>query len=456
VARGGRRPVAVGVWDVLVDPRAPRSDWSINQMLAIELAAYLDRARPRRILEVGSGYSTAILAAYAAHYDADVVTLEHDETYFRRTRRALRLLGVDRPLDLRLAPLCQHWFGSRGPYRWYDVALDGEFDFVFIDGPPKVLGRRGVFFALQDHLRPGWQVWVDDGDRKHERVSVELWEKSFSGNLLESYWDIGGKGVFVLRDALGDHDQMGDSDRPDRLGIAVLGGGDPDWWEQAARSFGERVLRRSHVVVSIEEPPGQALPDAAASFVNAQVPADRGQQERMLAMFRSLAAQPGVRYVLHLDDRWSLSTLDTTWLRRALGILDDQPDVEQVALRHLIDVGVEDGGGQRPFPGSFTREPSLLRADRLGTALQADRVIRPRSLWRVGTRLGPAPLWTVQLVPGAFRLSDAANRSAEAPVDTDGSQPFPAGAAVAQAGRSRVAVWNRARRVDRLDGVSSS
>jgi Methyltransferase domain len=404
-----------------MDPRAPRSDWSITQTLAIELAAYLDRVRPPRILEVGSGYSTAILAAYAEHHGAEVVTLEHDATYFRDTRRALRQLGVDRRLDLRLAPLRRQWFGARGPYWWYGVELEGEFDFVFIDGPPKVLGRRGAFFALQGHLRPGWQVWVDDGFRRHERQCVRLWEEAFAGAFLESCWDIDHKGVFVLRDANEVHDEPGIGATTDRLGIGVLGNGDPSWWRRAERYFGHRFLDSCYVVVMDRgEPPGRPLSAAAARFVDAR-PAGQGLlAERILTMFRLLAAQPGIRYVLYLDDRWWPSTLDTSWLRRGLGILEHQPDVERVALRHLADVSTTGAGEQRPVPEPFPREPSLLRADRLGTALQAGWAAdRARCPGRSPAGLDPAPLWTVQLSPGVFRQNGGTGPPAAARPDPE-------------------------------------
>jgi hypothetical protein len=448
LARGGRRPapVAVGIWDVLADPRAPRSEWSINKMLAIELAAYLERVRPRRILEVGSGYSTAILAAYATQNDAEVVTLEHDADYFRVTRRALRQLGVDRCVDLRLAPLSPRWFGDRGPYWWYGVTLDGDFDFVFIDGPPKVLGRRGAFFALQGHLRPNWRVWVDDGSRRHERQCVKLWDEEFSGLFVEMRSDIDGKGVFDLRDANGTHDQVGgDGAAAGRFGIGVLAHGDPSWWGKAERALGRHLLDSSYLVaVDREEPSGRPLPRAAARFVDERLPAGGRLPERMLRMFRSLVSQPGIRHVLYLDDRWSASTLDTNWLPRGLKILEQQPDVEQVSLRHLVDVGVTAGVEQRPFPRAFAREPSLLGADRLRATLRADGRIR-RS-WSASSRQ-PGPLWTVQLSPGVFRRSDTANEPVEAAPGAAEPRPLSDGGVVQTARGLVAAVANPARRV---------
>jgi hypothetical protein len=408
-------------------------------MLAIELAAYLDRVRPRRILEVGSGYSTAILAAYATYHDAEVVTLEHEATYFRATRRALRQLGVDRPVDLRLAPLTRQWFGDRGPYWWYGVTLDGDFDFVFIDGPPKVLGRRAAFFALQGHLRPDWRVWVDDGSRRHERQCVKLWHEEFSGIfVVETRCDIDGKSVFDLRDANAALDQAGDGASVGQLGIGVLVNGDhnPNWWGKAERALGSHLLDSSYVVaVDREEPSGRPLPKTAARFVDDRIPADGRLPERMLRMLRSLVSQPGVRYVLYLDDRWSATTLDTSWLPRGLDILEHRPEVEQVSLRHLIDVGLTDGGGQGPFPMAFAREPSLLGGDRLRAALRADG--RIRRLWPGSTRR-PALLSTVQLSPGVFRRSDTATAPVEVALGAaDGHALSPGG--VVQAARGLMA-----------------
>jgi Methyltransferase domain len=403
VVRRGR-PAAAGAWDVLTSPDVPRSDWSINQMLAIELAAYLDRVQPPRILEAGSGYSTAILAAYAAHHDAKVVTLEHDLQYLRATRRGLRRLGLDRQVDLRLAPLRQHWFEGRGPYRWYDVPLEGQFDFVFIDGPPKVLGRRAAFFALQGHLRPGWQVWIDDGFRQHESHSVKVWERGFSGVFDRTRRDLDGKGVFVLSDARGERRLVAQS----HLGIAVLGHGDPNWWARAEQNLDSRLLESSHVVVvDRDETPGRTLPRAAGRFVNEQLPAAGSLRQRRWAMFGSLARRREVQYVLYLDDQWSPSTLDLSWLSRAVDILRVHDEVEQVSLRHLVDIGAAGTEERQPIWMSFNGEPGLLRADWLRTLAQTESAGRRRPPPE------PSPLRTVQLSPGVFRMNDRAGYLAE-------------------------------------------
>lgn len=425
------------------DPSREAADDLVNQPDARhQLAAYLDRVRPRRILEAGSGYSTAILAAYAAQSGGEVVTLEHDRTYYRKDHAGTSSAG--------LGPARGPQAGTpppplvRGPRAVPVVRLPArrDFDFVFIDGPPKDFGRRAAFFALQRHLRPGWQVWIDDGSRQHEHHSVKVWEEELSEVFLRSRRrDVGGKGVFVLRDTNGVHDHAGNGATPRRLGIGILGSGDRRWRENTERDLGSQLLTSNHVVVVDRGEPGRSLPRTAARFVDELLPAD-GRLPPRLTMFGSLARQPGVRHVLYLDDRWSQSTLDAGWLARALQILEGQPDVEQVSLRHLIDIGGTGNAGQQPFTASFTGEPSLLRADRLGMALQSEwaRCRSGASSSRPGAGLEPAPLWTVQLTPSAFRRNDLASPQADTALDAGGYRPLSAGGMLARAARS-ITAW---------------
>lgn len=392
-------PVSAGISELLTNPKAPHSEWSISETLAIELAGYLERVQPRRILEIGSGFSTAVLGAYAARHGAKVVSLEHEQRYHKLTTEGLAELALGRSVDLKLAPLRPRQFGNHEPYQWYDVALDGKFDFVFVDGPPKVMGRLGVFFAVRDHLRRGWQMWLDDGLRDHERKCVRLWAKEFPGEFSHTRRDIDGKGVVILRDAEGEPDRGKDQAILSHVGIGVLGNGDPLWWRVARRHIGYELLDSSYVVVAARDSAPASLP----KFVNKHLPA-RGQG--IQEMFRELARQPNVRYVLYLDDQWSLTTPDESWLWRALRILRTKPDIEQVSLRHPGDVNGE--AARQVFVRPFDYEPSLLRADRLRSLFPTVGGRTPLRLIAMRSGVGPAPkpLQTEQLFPGVFRRND--------------------------------------------------
>src|SRR5690606_22075213 len=79
--------------------------WALHRAAAVELDAHLHRHQPRLIVEAGSGQTTALLAGYAAHSGARVITLEHDPVYAGHTRALLARKNLTGYADLRLAPL---------------------------------------------------------------------------------------------------------------------------------------------------------------------------------------------------------------------------------------------------------------------------------------------------------------------------------------------------------------
>jgi predicted O-methyltransferase YrrM len=239
----------ISAWKLLNDPDAPRTTWSISETLALELAEHLERTTPKRILEIGSGFSTAILAAYAARHDGvQVVSLEHSKRYEERTRRGLRKLKLEHTVDLRLANLREHVFDNGERHLWYDLRaaeVDGKFDFVFVDGPPKRQGRWGALFGLADYLATHWEMWVDDGRRQHEKKCIKLWKQhiQFSYRLE----NIDGKGLWILRD----------SGRPDQ------GRPEPEPWS-GGLGIGILAQRRPHLAgagqdIDRSAPPGRLL-----------------------------------------------------------------------------------------------------------------------------------------------------------------------------------------------------
>jgi Methyltransferase domain len=377
-----RQRISVSVWDLLADGSLPRSEWSISPVLAVELAAYLERVRPQRILEVGSGFSTFVLAAFAAEHGAEVVTLEHQQRYGVSTLQGLQRLGLNGFVDLRVGRLQPKVLVDDLHHRWYEAELRGRFDFVFVDGPPKIMGRGGVFFAVKDHLADGWRMWLDDGQRHHEQECLRLWEKKFPGAFDADFLPLeaGGNGVLLLSDARRARLHTVAPLRSGQLGVGVLGNGHPMWWRETERNLGTRLLESSFVAVAARN---DAFQWEQPPFVDRYFPAGRvPPAEHVRWMVDELTALPEVRYLLYLDERWAPRTLDERWLSGTLAILDADPDVDQVCLQHRIDAPADRNG--EAFLQPFAREPSLLRVDR-------------------ARELGAAPLRTVQLSPGVFR-----------------------------------------------------
>ena len=159
-------------------PLGPYRGWALSPDAALWLALCVMHSRPRTVLELGSGTSTAVIAAAAqtAALDTTIVSLDHEPGFAARTRALLQARGM--AADVRDAPLVPR---AGWPHRWYDEqSLDGlgDIDLLVVDGPPDVdgLGTRAPAFALlKDRLAPGAAIFVDDADRPAEVAMVERW-----------------------------------------------------------------------------------------------------------------------------------------------------------------------------------------------------------------------------------------------------------------------------------------
>lgn len=120
------------------------------------------------MVEAGSGQSTAIMAQHGR-----VVALEHMAEFAKKSR----VLAPTAEVRLcRLKP----FHTLAGNFRWYDTQLPNRIDFALIDGPPGLsVGRQAALFALWPYLSPGWEIWLDDADREHEKECLEMWARYF-------------------------------------------------------------------------------------------------------------------------------------------------------------------------------------------------------------------------------------------------------------------------------------
>jgi hypothetical protein len=159
--------------------KLPYGGSALDQDSADLITEALHKYSPKNILEFGSGTSTAIFANYAEQTGAKVTSLEHLEWAREKT---LNLLGESSQyVDLRHAPI------ESPKSKAYQTTLTDNIDFVLIDGPPAYggvdhIGREGTFPQVYPHLADSWHVFVDDANREHEKLCLELWI-----NLLEIF-----------------------------------------------------------------------------------------------------------------------------------------------------------------------------------------------------------------------------------------------------------------------------
>ena len=167
-----------------VGPRKPFPLWA-GGMAHVDL---LDRARelildsqPRRILELGSGLSSLVMAyALEANGRGQLFSLEDNAAHAQNTNRMLAKHSLGEYARVLDAPLRDLDYKGRS-YQWYsldDLPADGDFELLFIDGPAGYLAPNMRFPALpvlRRRLTPGALILVDDTDRERERLMIEEW-----------------------------------------------------------------------------------------------------------------------------------------------------------------------------------------------------------------------------------------------------------------------------------------
>lgn len=144
--------------------------------------------RFRRVLELGSGASTILIARALELVgdDAQVVSLEHHERWAAEAARAIDRAGLSRRARVVHAPLVAY---PGAPEPWYDLSPlepdDGPFDLVLVDGPEggarAPLARYGALPLLRDRLASGAVLLLDDALRKGEREIVARWREEVPG-----------------------------------------------------------------------------------------------------------------------------------------------------------------------------------------------------------------------------------------------------------------------------------
>jgi len=168
------------------------------------LAHHVIQARPKDILECGSGVSTVVLArACELNGNGRVHSLEHLADFAERTRSELEHHGLEKYGEVLDAPLTRHHLDG-GAWSWYGLqALPSlQFDMLVIDGPPETTGPLARYPAgplLFPHLKFGASIFLDDANRHDEKEAVARWLRERPD--LNCTWVPSEKGCAVLRQA---------------------------------------------------------------------------------------------------------------------------------------------------------------------------------------------------------------------------------------------------------------
>jgi methyltransferase family protein len=183
------------------DASLPWSEWSMRPTAIRKIVDEIAGGHKRRLVELGAGVSTVLLARAAREIGGRVVSIEHDPEWAATVEDLLRRESLDRvariveaplialPRDLALPGVEQ----VERPDTWYELELVREacgrrIDLLVVDGPPagdlpSTLVRAPAL-VLRDLLASSSTVFLDDISRPAERRSAELWQGALGVELV--------------------------------------------------------------------------------------------------------------------------------------------------------------------------------------------------------------------------------------------------------------------------------
>lgn len=176
---------------------------TINPDFAHRLVDEIFRHDEPVVVELGSGVSTVLSALAVKRKGAGrIISYEAESKYHRLTGELLKRHGVDDVVDLHLAPIKAQSLGNED-WPWYDLpdgTLPEMIDVLLVDGPPRETRKEARYPAvplLNERLRKGAVVYLDDGRREDEQHIAERWQREFK-NLEREYFE-SRSGVIALR-----------------------------------------------------------------------------------------------------------------------------------------------------------------------------------------------------------------------------------------------------------------
>lgn len=169
------------------EPLAAMSGWSISPEFGWWLYRYVKDHRPAKVVELGSGTSTLIIAHALKSLGggARLISFDNDYEYAAKTRSLLQLCELEEFAEVVYAPLETYEIGEK-TYCWYSIPFDllagfsdsGGIDLLLIDGPPKATNSHARYPAyplLRSYFNDNTLIILDDAGRVEEREILERW-----------------------------------------------------------------------------------------------------------------------------------------------------------------------------------------------------------------------------------------------------------------------------------------
>lgn len=152
--------------------------WAIRYPVLYVMYRILNEARPKRILELGLGQSTRMIAQYAAaHEGVTHQVVEHDLEWISFFQNDFQLPSNSKivQLDREMVPY-QEAEAVRVFTNFRETFSGQKFDFIFIDAPlggdMKQYARIDVLGLLPECLSENFVIMIDDANRIGEKRTI--------------------------------------------------------------------------------------------------------------------------------------------------------------------------------------------------------------------------------------------------------------------------------------------
>ena len=155
----------------------PLRGHAVSPDTAVFLWHLLNVYRPKSILDLGSGVSSALFATFSKRMGGRCLSVDHLPKFVEETRVLVQSWGTSEKWDIIQADINEQDGGL-----FYDLrkvkATRRRFDFLFLDGPPKYVDpnvRGNLLPLFLPVLKKGCIIVMDDYYRDGENAAVKQW-----------------------------------------------------------------------------------------------------------------------------------------------------------------------------------------------------------------------------------------------------------------------------------------
>lgn len=170
----------------LMDKTFSPGRWALGYPALYAIYRILNEAKPKRILELGLGQSTRMIAQYAAAFDdVEHVVVEHDSDWIGFFQNDFHLSERSRIVQLDREMVSYKEAEAVRVFKNFKETFQGQkFDFICIDAPlggdMKQYARIDVLGILPDCLMESFAIMLDDSERIGETHTLNEIEQKLS------------------------------------------------------------------------------------------------------------------------------------------------------------------------------------------------------------------------------------------------------------------------------------